>query len=160
LVQISKEINGLDLVFVHRDADDPSSWHRISEIESAARAVALPIDVVPVVPIQELEAWLLADVPAIRGVVGRPRSTLELPIPSLNQIEVTMNPKEVLQKALLVASDSRGRRRDKEARLFSVRRRNLLERLDVDGPVRHLESWKRLETDNGRAIRSWGLSRD
>ena len=58
----------------------------------------------------------------------------------------------MLERALLAVGDTTGRRRARESRLFSTRRRILLERLDIDGPVRQLPSWQRLESDIQMAV--------
>ena len=95
---------------------------------------------------------MLVDHSEIRNVVGRPHSVVPLDLPALRLIEDTRNPKEVLAEALVVASETAGRRREKEKKRFYQRRRALLERLDIDGPVRHLSSWSKLESDINAAV--------
>lgn len=75
-----------------------------------------------------------------------------LRLPKPNAIEGTRNPKEILQKALLTASETSGRRLKKEKNSFSRRRRVLLQRLDPFGAVRGLPSWQCLERDIQRAL--------
>lgn len=143
----------IDAIFVHRDADCADESARRSEIFCAAEVEQCPYTVVPVIPIQETESWLLLSVEEIRAVVGRPRGTTQLLLPSITEVESTRNAKEILKQALLDASETAGRRRHKETKAFSQRRRTLLERLDIDGPVAHLPSFQRVVADIDLLVR-------
>jgi hypothetical protein len=101
--------------------------------------------VIPVIPVQETEAWLLLDEPAIRRVVGRPRGTNSLKLPPAQRVEYTSNPKEHLWRALEAAADRQGRRRLTD-RDRSDYRYQLLYDLDVrpDAPVRALPAFAAL----------------
>ncbi len=151
--QLLAEDTLVDIVFVHADADARDSSVRRAQIEEAARE-GLPEGglCIPVVPVQELEAWLLVDEVEIRRVTGRPSGTQPLGIPAVRAIETTSSPKEVLQRALLQVSDTTGRRRDKERSMFPQRRRTLLERLDLNGAVKELSSFQQLLGDVQRAV--------
>jgi hypothetical protein len=156
LRQVVKEEADTAIVFVHRDSDSRSSESRRREITEAAERVAeLHSIVVPLVPIQELEAWLLLDDAAIRSVVGRPSSTAPLGLPRAGMVESVADPKKVLAEACIAASEASGRRLKDERRKFPVRRRVLLERLDIDGPVRGLSAWQELERDISNAVATW-----
>ena len=153
LLSLAAEARMVDIAFVHWDADKRVDRDRRAHIAAAVAATpALTSIVVPVIPIQELEAWLLLDEAAIRTVVGKPSCRVPLGLPRLKRVEETASPKEVLQGALLAASETTGRRRRDERRAFSTRRRTLLERLDIDGPVRQLTAWQRLEADVASAV--------
>lgn len=149
LRRVVEEESPVDVVFVHRDADDPSDDQVRKEMSAACNTLADDLEavVVPVVPIHELEAWLLLDEQAIRAVVGRPSKKNVLELPKAARIEASSSPKEMLQAALLTASGTTGRRYKEEKRRFSDRRRTMLERLDIDGPVRALSAWQALERD-------------
>jgi len=133
-----------DLVFIHWDSDARSSAERREHVELVCSYMEPPPWCVPVVPVQELEAWLLVDEAAIRTAVGRPSGQELVSLPALRAIERTAGPKEILQAALAVASGTTGRKRRKEVERFPQRRRTLLERLDLDGPVSELPSFQRL----------------
>ena len=148
------ERDDIDIAFVHRDADRVGPARRRAEIARAIEHAGITAAVVPVIPVQELEAWLLVDASAVRNVVGRPLGRTDLRLPKLAAIEATRSPKEILQSALLAASETTGRRREKEKRDFEKRRRALLDRLDVDGPVRQLPAWQQLESDVAAAVAS------
>lgn len=143
IAEVLAEEVAVDLIFVHRDADDRDYTPRLVEVTNAATAAGCPGKVVPVVPVQELEAWLLTDSDAIRTVVGKPRGTSPLGLPAIQNIENTSSPKEVLQSACMAASGANGARRRKEARVFGQRRSTLLERLDLTGGVHQLALWQR-----------------
>ncbi|MEX1364209.1 MAG: hypothetical protein AB1Z98_13870 [Nannocystaceae bacterium] len=64
-----------DIVFIHRDADARSDEHVRTVIRRGVESVRLQTPVVPVVPVQALEAWLLVDPATVRRVVGNPRGT-------------------------------------------------------------------------------------
>lgn len=111
LLSVRGEIQAFDAIFVHRDSDSQDHRSRLDEIASAAEATKLPATVIPVVPVQELEAWLLTSESAIREVVGRPSGKEPLSLPKLAALERTGSPKELLKVALSTASNSTGRRR-------------------------------------------------
>ena len=142
---------GIDMVFIHRDSDGPDRDGREREIRRGVEESGFPHPFIPVIPVQETEAWLLLDEQAIRDVVAsQGKQPLRLPKP--NAIEGTRNPKEILQKALLAASETSGRRLKKEKNSFSRHRRVLMQRLDPFGAVRNLPSWQCLERDIKRAL--------
>lgn len=128
-----------NLVFVHRDADGRSATDRLREISEGVPTAGPPV--VGVVPIQETEAWLLLDEQAIRDVAGRPSGKSKLGIPKPSKIENTANPKELLQEALVSASELKGRRLQKFRSEFAAQRARLFDRVDPDGPIRQLSAW-------------------
>ena len=142
---------GIDMVFIHRDSDGPDREGREREIRRGVEESGFPHPFIPVIPVQETEAWLLLDEQAIRDVMAsKGKQPLRLPKP--NAIEGTRKPKEILQKALLAASETSGRRLKKEKNSFNHHRRVLLQRLDPFGAVRDLPSWQCLERDIQRAL--------
>ena len=142
----------LNLVFVYRDADSPDSTARRTEIRDKLTTIGEAARGVPVVPVQEFEAWLLADPQALRDVVGKPRGRADMGIPPLARIESTAHPKEILMRSLEIASEASGRRLRAVKRAFNSNRRILAARLDIDGPVGTLPSWRQLVTDIDSAV--------
>jgi len=61
---------------------------------------------------------------------------------------------ELLQSALIAASELTGRRLDRFREQFGTHRRTLLELLPIGGPLEQVESWTRLRTDIRAAIRA------
>jgi hypothetical protein len=140
-----------NVVFVHRDADDRSSDKRRAEIDKGVSGI--PVPVVPIVPIQETEAWLLLDESAIRYVAGNPKGRSPLGLPRPSQVESTASPKEVLQAALVAASELTGRKLERFKSNFSQHRALLFDRLDINGRIQELSAWQALLADVRAALR-------
>jgi hypothetical protein len=136
-----------DLVFVHRDSDAQDPDARRAEIVDAATELGCVESVVAVVPVQETEGWLLTDEAAIRAVVGRPGGRAALGLPAVQKIEATANPKEILFEACKIACEKRGARLKAVSRQLPRFRATLLERLDIEGPVNDLASWRQFVED-------------
>lgn len=155
LSELKVEPEDVDLIFVHRDADSTIARARQEEIYSAASATGIPIEkVIPVTPIQEMEAWLLTSESEIRRVVGRPNGKASLGLPAVARIESTRDPKSLLKAACLAASETSGKRRQREIRMFAQRRATLLERMEPTGAVSQLSSWRQLVADVEAAYKS------
>ncbi len=144
-----------DVIFVHRDSDSTDAEPRYRKISEAESGFELEGRVVPVVPVQETEAWLLLDEEEIRRVADNPKGRVKLDLPSANRIESIARPKERLFRALEVASELKGRKLIRFKRSLPRRRRLLLERLSPLGAVSQLPAWKRLKGDLERAIRGY-----
>ena len=147
-----------NLLFVHRDADSRDPSPRYLEIERELASISgVPLHV-SVVPVQEVEAWLLLDETPIRRVAENPRGTTPLLIPSSMNVENIASPKEQLMALLTQANGASGRRLRKFREAFPRHRRRLLESLNIDGPLVSVPSWQRLVQDIEEAVRS--LSRN
>jgi len=144
---------GYDLLFVHRDADSEDAHARYSEIRLACANQATCPPHVCVVPIQELEAWLLVDETAILRLVGGSKS-ISLGLPKPKQLERRAKPKELLADALARAKVRRPSARPKplKSREFGLLRAQLLENLNIEGDVTQLSAWQRLLSDIDEAI--------
>lgn len=153
LAAVAAEADRPNMIFVHRDADREGPTARRTEIAVAAAENSVLEPVVPVIPVRHLEAWLLLSEGEIRRAVGRPRGSVPLSLPSLREIE-EKDCKTILRRALVEAGETSGRRRQKASTdaAFSAYRKVLLERLDIDGPVRELPSWRALEADIRTAV--------
>lgn len=149
-----------DLVFIHRDSDSRDANPRRSEIEAAGRSVDLSDKLICVVPVQELEAWLLTDESEIRAVAGKPRGRVRLTLPAVASIERTASPKEILTAAIMDASETTGRARSRLSAACGHRIATLLDRLDTQGEVRKLASFARLISDIEVAVERIAAQRD
>jgi hypothetical protein len=146
---------GANLVFIHADADAPGGAARRQAIASQVQASRYQGVWVPVVPVQETEAWLLLSEDAIRRVVGRPGGSEPLSLPRPRDVELTPEPKERLRAARLAASGATGRRLARAKQSFNQHRRLLLERLPVaDSPLQEVPAWRELRDDVARAIQA------
>lgn len=102
---------------------------------------------VALVPVQELEAWLLLEEAAIRRVAENPAGKMPLKLPSPTMVEKIARPKEKLDEAIILASELTGRRREKFVSRLSEKRAVLIRRLDPSGPVSQVPAWQRLQAD-------------
>lgn len=151
---------GIDLIFIHRDADDAddAAARRVIERGLASIGSQAPPHV-KVVPVQELEAWLLLDEAEIRAVAGSPRGRQDLGLPAVGQIEATKDPKERLDQALVRASGFNGHRLVRFRRRLPQLRAVLLQRLNVEGPVAELSAWRTLVSDISTALHALSRAR-
>lgn len=150
----------LDIIFVHRDADDRDDARAREVIERGVDEVTRAgIEHVALIPIQALEAWLLVDPQAIRRVVGNPNGRTELGLPPIGGIERLADPKSALRDAIDRAAEESGRRRRELLDRFGHLRRTLLERLDLDGPVQRLTSWTTLVQEIDRCVSRLAIRR-
>ena len=145
-----------DIIFVHQDAEKQDPSLRYKEVQDAVDSMSPDLLAVAVVPVRMTEAWLLIDEGMIRHVAKRPHSTDDLGLPPISRIETHPDPKKLLQDALSAASGLQGRKLKRFQRQFSNNRRTLLQRLDVNGPVRNLRSWKALESSLDRIVAPLG----
>lgn len=136
-----------DWIFVHRDAEGQDPELRRREVEQGVRSAGFSAPAAAVVPVRMTEAWLLLDERAIRRVAGHPAGQEDLGLPAVSEVESVPRPKATLQAALERAAGVRGRRLEILRSQFGEMRRQLLERLQVDGPVTRLSAWRRLDSD-------------
>ena len=141
-----------DLLFVHRDSDAGDPTSRYAEIERAAAEAEYFGPLIGVVPVRSTESWLLADESMIRQACGNRRGTVPLELPQPNFIETLPNPKEVLEAALLTASETSGRRLSNMRRRFPDMRHQMLQNLPAGGALERLSSWMRLRDDLDKAL--------
>ena len=144
--------NMVDLLFVHRDANNAGADARRREIGLAVAETLNAPRFVAVIPVHMTEAWLLLDETAIRNVVGNPSGRAPLDLPTPHEAERRSDPKRILADALLAASETTGRRRKRIRRDFARFRRQLLVNLPIGGPLEQLPSWARFRDDTLGAI--------
>ncbi|WP_089157310.1 DUF4276 family protein [Micromonospora sp. NBS 11-29] len=145
----------VDLIVVHRDADNAGYPARLQEITKAHAATSRDAALIPVIPVRMTEAWLLLDEAAIRQVAGNPRGRTNLGLPKVHEVESIRDPKTRLADCILRAADETGRRRDVVKARFNEHRRQLLARLELSGPLCRLESWNRLTHDVDQVVKGW-----
>ena len=113
----------------------------------------------PVIPIRMTGARLLLDEQAIGQVAGNPKGRVAVDFPPRRRVGSHPDPESCLSTALVAASDSTGRRRRSIEKRFGEHRRQLLERLDIDGPVTTLSGWKTLLDDVATMAATLGQER-
>lgn len=150
--RVIRQFSDCNLLFVHRDSDDRESEPRYVEIAAGVGSAGWTAPFVCVVPVQMTEGWLIADEREIRQVAGRPSGRVALGLPAVGAIERAADPKSLLHEAYLRSTETTGRRRAVAKKQFGTRRATLIERLDIHGPVRQLESFQRLVADIEGAV--------
>ena len=144
---------GVDLLFVHRDAENPRNTNaRYHEIQTAITEIGYCGPCVAIVPVRMTEAWLLLDESAIRKIAGRPRDTMNLVLPRPRDVERIADPKDRLDNILMQASGAQGRRLRKIQRELPRMRNQLLQDLELSGPLEQVPSWVRFRDDTMRVL--------
>ncbi|WP_321926863.1 hypothetical protein [Paraburkholderia guartelaensis] len=144
LEALLKHYPNVDVIFVHRDADNAGIAQREQEIVAAADGLVAADRVIPVIPVTQLETWLLTDREAIKRIAGNAgyRGRLEC-IPAIRRLEDVHDAKGLLLEALCEASETQGARLKKFKNRFFEMRARLAFDLDTSGPVRDLPSYQR-----------------
>jgi hypothetical protein len=136
-----------DVIFVHRDADTAGIPAREREIFDAALGVVSTSKVIPLIPVTQLETWLLTDSNAIKRIAGNGKHRGELAcLPTIRQLENVADAKNLLLDALCEASQTQGGRLRKFKARFSEMRTRLAFDLDASGPVGQLASYQYFRT--------------
>lgn len=110
---------GASLLILHADADSETTERaRTERINPALQFVSshsgseICEEVIPLIPVHETEAWMLADTDLLRRKIGTPLSDAELGLPT--NPERVSHPKELLQDVILKVHASRSKRRRRE----------------------------------------------
>jgi hypothetical protein len=90
------------------------------------------------------EAWLLLDERAIRLSSGNPRGRQPINLPARNSIERVADPKEILFRAIRIASEQTGRRLHNLR--VEERRHRVAELMDYE-LLRSLTAFQSMETE-------------
>jgi hypothetical protein len=145
-----------DILVVHRDADTLSWNDRMEEVDRSLPANSCTI-FVGVVPVKELESWLLFDEKAIRSAAGNPNGMIELSLPTLSSIESVADPKGSLESLLRQASGLNRRR----LRTFEVMRakRRVSELIEDYGPLMIVPAFKAFYERMRQAVEICGSSK-
>lgn len=148
-----------NLFFIHRDADSSDDLPTREVIARGVQLSGCTGPAVPVVPIQETEAWLLLDEAAIRKRAGNPNGRQPLGLPKPKHVEHRAQPKELLRDALVRACAPGRKQRELRSNdaEFGRLRRLLFDDLDIDGPVSQLRAWQALVKDTTAALTELAL---
>lgn len=147
-IQVCIELFRCDLMFIHRDAETVSLVDRLNEIgnavSQAARTSASLPHCIGVVPVRMTEAWLLFDTTAIRHAAGNPNGAIVLDLPQLVSLEHLPDPKDILRRLILSATELGANRR----RCFNVASaiQRIPEYIDDFSILRTLSAFSNLET--------------
>ena len=155
-IQESLEEYAPALLFVHRDADAPKPDSRLEEIKNGcAEAVnEAGISCVCVVPVQELEAWLMADPKAICALCDRPAMLTKVKFPKLRELERLARPKERLEE-LLAKVDGRNAKERTQAGITAPR---IVEYMDDFSLLLKMPAFAALDKEIAAIIKANGWS--
>jgi hypothetical protein len=131
-----------DLILVHRDSDGTSYKKRFEEIQRVSAQLDI-VDLVPVVTVRMMEAWLLISEPAIRIASGNPQGRVSLNLPKTRQLEAIADPKSLLFELLKTASELKGRRLKKFSEFEA--RRITAEEIEDFSPLLQLSAFQALK---------------
>ena len=127
------------VIFVHRDSENRPLEDRLREFEPVTQP-----NVVPVVPVQMSEAWILFDGSAVAKAAGSPAAAV--PVPRIAEIEGIGNPKERLDELLFVAAGSpAGRRGRNFRRSIAHRRVSVAEYIADYSPLENVSAFRRFQ---------------
>lgn len=158
-IRAAVDLYPCDLLFVHRDAEAQPSDGRVAEIQRAITAAEGADPWVPVVPVRMTEAWLLVDERAIRAAAANPSGRAPLGLPPLSRLETLPSPKEILRRALEIASERTGRRLLQFRRDMGQHVQRVAQLMQQKEKLRELPAFERLEKDTREALRQWADSR-
>ena len=130
---------GAMVIFVHRDAENFTLENRLREFDGVTRT-----NVVPVVPVQMSEAWILFDGSAVARAAGSPSSHVS--VPAIAEIETLRNPKERLDELLFQAAGAPAGRRGKNFKRSIVKRRvSVAAYIEDYGPLENVPAFRRFQ---------------
>lgn len=118
ILEAARRARGYHALIVHADADHPTPDRAIEErlqpglhlVHRSAEAVCRQL--VPIVPVQRTEAWMLADSAALCEVVGTRLDARSLGLPQYaHLVESDADPKRTLNQVIQAALADRPRRR-------------------------------------------------
>jgi hypothetical protein len=118
ILEAARKAAGYDALIVHADADFPTPIHAMNErIKPGFELIHKtkkfkPRHLVPMIPVQKTEAWMLSDPEALRIVIGTDIPVMELGLPvRAKRVETDVSPKETLHNVLRTVLAHRSRRR-------------------------------------------------
>jgi len=133
-------------IIIHRDAENQSHLLREAEIsKELEKAEIQEVNALKIVPIRMSEAWMLIDELAIKKAAGKPSSTKRLKLPAITSLESISNPKDILKKKLLEASELKGRRKAQFD--FNEARQRVSDNIEDFSPLLQLSAFQRFEAE-------------
>lgn len=154
---------GYHVLFVHADADDATAESAyleriepgLSMVQSAyGDGVLVCHHLVPVIPVQMVEAWLLADAEALCAMVGITLVKAASHLPRAHEVEGLSDPKARLIDIIRLAQAQRPRHRRRI--VIGEYYEPLANRVRLE-ELRRLPSYQKLEADLEEMLRQLGF---
>lgn len=114
---IMEDYPNINIICLHADADAPSEAtvmkNKINKVFELIKSESMTIKpLVLIIPVQMTEAWMLADVGLLAAEMGTTISINALMLPSKpRQIEAISDPKSKIEQSILIAKQSKPKRR-------------------------------------------------
>ena len=151
---------GMMILCIHSDADDATNQNVLDnkiaparDLINAQRDSSTCKTLVPVIPVQMMEAWMLADKDLLKNEIGTTKTDNELGIN--RSPESITDPKAVIEEAIRIARQEITRRRRKELRISDLYL-PVGQKVSID-KLKELPSYRRFQEDIRQAYRELHL---
>lgn len=151
---------GMMILCIHSDADDATNQNVLDNKIAPARELlnAQSDDttckiLVPAIPVQMMESWMLADKDLLKNEIGTTKTDNELRIN--RSPESITDPKTVIEEAIRIARQEKTRRRRKELRISDLYL-PVGQKVSID-KLKELPSYRRFQEDIRQAYRELHL---
>ena len=116
ILAAARETDGYHALVIHADADHPTAERALAERfrpgELLVQEARINQHLIPLIPVQMVEAWLLADSEALLKIIGTNLTAHELHLPiQAHQVESDPDPKQTLKQVVQQVTKRRKRRR-------------------------------------------------
>lgn len=167
ILQLAQDTAGFHMLVVHADADYLSAERALAErFEPGLELVqqfklaggSVCEHVIPIIPIQMIEAWMIADVSTLREVIGTRVAASELGLPQHpRQVESVPEPKRLLLQAVAQALSDRPRRRRNPQRELAILQEPLAGQIRLE-ELRRVPAFQEFEIAVHNALRAMQLA--
>lgn len=151
---------GMMILCIHSDADDATNQNVLdNKIAPARELIKAQSDdttckiLVPAIPVQMMESWMLADKDLLKNEIGTTKTDNELGIN--RSPETITDPKAVIEEAIRIARQEITRRRRKELRISDLYL-PVGQKVSID-KLKELPSYRRFQEDIRQAYRELHL---
>ena len=151
---------GMMILCIHSDADDATNQNVLdNKIAPARELIKAQSDdttckiLVPAIPVQMMESWMLADKDLLKNEIGTTKTDNELGIN--RSPESITDPKAVIEEAIRIARQETTRRRRKELRISDLYL-PVGQKVSID-KLKGLPSYRRFQEDIRQAYRELHL---
>lgn len=151
---------GMMILCIHSDADDATNQNVLdNKIAPARELIKAQSDdttckiLVPAIPVQMMESWMLADKDLLKNEIGTTKTDNELGIN--RSPESITDPKAVIEEAIRIARQEITRRRRKELRIGDLYL-PVGQKVSID-KLKELPSYRRFQEDIRQAYRELHL---
>lgn len=151
---------GMMILCIHSDADDATNQNVLdNKIAPARELIKAQSDdttckiLVPAIPVQMMESWMLADKDLLKNEIGTTKTDNELGIN--RSPESITDPKAVIEEAIRIARQEKTRRRRKELRISDLYL-PVGQKVSID-KLKELPSYRRFQEDIRQAYRELHL---